>query len=296
MISVPAAVKLSESRILTSANLPPDNPKYIENKSPQLHARPVMQIVDSKNPPPYFTAGAVFAEDINLDKILYEKNADKKLAPASTTKIMTALVSVDHYKPGDVLVVPPQAMVGGSSMGLGVGESMTFRSLLYGMLLNSGNDAAYTLALNYPGGFDVFIQKMNEKASALGLKNTHFENPAGFDSPNHYSSASDLAKIAQTAVKNPQLAKIVSTKETSVESIDKMRSHPLKNLNKLLAEKGVLGVKTGFTEKAGENFVGLIERDGHKILTVVLSSTDRFGETQNLFDWIYSNFSWIQSS
>ncbi|MDO8638989.1 MAG: D-alanyl-D-alanine carboxypeptidase, partial [Candidatus Daviesbacteria bacterium] len=169
---------------------------------------------------------------------------------------------------------------------------LSFRSLLYGMLLNSGNDAAYTIAQNYSGGLDAFVVAMNNKAISLGLLNTHFTNPAGFDSLGHYSSAEDLAKIATIAIENPQLSRVVSTKETSVASIDKSTIHSLKNLNKLLDEPGVLGIKTGTTPLARENLVGLVERNGHKILTVVLGSNDRFGETNKLLDWTYSNFVW----
>lgn len=289
--AMPAVVSLAESKI-ASTNLPSQKDLLISKGIAGISKEPQVEIKDSGIAPPQFSAKAVLAMDVDLNKVLYSKNADMRLAPASTTKIMTAIVAQEYYKPADVLVVPEGAMVGGSTMGLQVGENMTFRSLLYGMMLNSGNDAAYTIAINFPGGFDGFINKMNLKAVELGLKNTHFENPNGFDSPNHYSSASDLAAIAKAAINDPYLSKIFSTKETSVISYDKSRSHILKNLNQLLSEKGVIGIKTGFTEKAGENFVGLVDRDGHKILTVVLDSNDRFGESKNLMDWVYTNFKW----
>lgn len=205
---------------------------------------------------------------------------------------MTALVAIEHFKPADILVVTEDSLVGGSTMGLKVGESLTFRSLLYGMMLNSGNDAAYTIAINYPGGFYAFIDQMNKKAGELGLRNTHFQNPAGFDNESHYSSTQDLLKVAKAAMQNSQFAKVVSTKETSVISWDKSNAHELKNLNKLLSIEGVLGIKTGFTEKSGENFVGLVERGGHKVMTVVLDSDDRFGESEALMDWVFQNYSW----
>lgn len=253
----------------------------------------VLKVVNTgKLSAPQFSAASVLAKDLETGEILYEKNIDSQLSPASTTKLMTALVALEHYKPDDVLTVSAEDLVGGSTMGLEGGEQLTFRSLLYGMLLNSGNDASFTLASNYPGGFDVFISKMNEKAKELNLTNTHFENPAGFDGPFHYSSTSDLAKLALNFAEDPELKRVVSTKETSVSSIDNSRVHYLKNLNKLLGENGVYGIKTGFTEKSGENLVGLVERDGHKILTVVLNSTDRFGETKALMDFVFGNFKW----
>ena len=167
--------------------------------------------------------------------------------------------------------------------------------MLYGMLLNSGNDAAYAIAENYPQGTGGFIAAMNQKVSNLQLKNTKFDNPAGFDSPNHFSSAEDLAVLTEEALKNNVLARIFATKETSIVSLDKKNKHQLVNLNKLLSNVwGVLGVKTGTTEEAKENLVTLVEREGHRVLIVLLGSNDRFGETTNLIEWTYANFEWPQ--
>lgn len=252
----------------------------------------VSKLIDQKYTPPVLEAASVLAIDFEAGDILYQKNAHHRLPPASTTKIMTALVANEFFKPDDVLTVFPKAVVGGSTMGLIAFEKISYRDLLYGMMLNSGNDASYTIALNYPGSMDNFMNKMNEKVSELGLVNTHFENPAGFDHPNHYSSAGDLAIIAKVAAQNPELSKIFSTKETVVSS--SLKAHKLKNLNKLLGEQGVLGIKTGFTEKSGENLVGLVEKDNHKVLTVILNSEDRFDETKKLIDWIYQNYKWVE--
>lgn len=170
---------------------------------------------------------------------------------------------------------------------------MSFRSLLYGMLLNSGNDASFAIAENFPGGVEEFVAAMNRKAQDLGLQDTNFDNPAGFDNPKHFSSASDLAEIAQEALKNAQLARIFATKDTEVVSWDKRYKHQLSNLNKLLSKvHGVLGVKTGYTKEAKENLVTLVEREGHRLLLVVLGSDDRFGETESLIEWAYGNFVW----
>jgi D-alanyl-D-alanine carboxypeptidase (penicillin-binding protein 5/6) len=177
-------------------------------------------------------------------------------------------------------------------MDLVAGEQMTFRSLLYGMMLNSGNDAAYTLANNYVGGLSNFIDQMNQRALQMGLKNTHFQNPAGFDNNQHYTSAADMAQIAKIFTQDALLAKIVATKSTSVLSFDKSHQHLLTNLNKLLGQDGVVGIKTGTTEASGENLVTLVERDGHRILIVVLNSRDRFSETKQIIDWIFANYTW----
>lgn len=244
-------------------------------------------------PAPNFSAASVIASEAGTDFILFAKDSHKRVPIASTTKIMTALVSLEYFKPNEILTVPANITnIMGSTMGLRAEERITFRGLLYGMLLNSGNDVAYTVAANYPGGTEAFVAAMNIKASELNLSDTHFSNPAGFDSPDHFSSAYDLVKIAGVALENYQFARVVATKDTIVASEDKSSIHQLKNLNKLLETPGVLGIKTGTTPLAKENLVGLVERDGHKILTVVLGSDDRFGETERLIDWVYANFSW----
>lgn len=244
-------------------------------------------------PLPYLSARAVLVKDLSTDTLLYQKDASQPLPIASTTKIMTALVASEYFQPNSVLTVKEGAGIPGASVGLFFGENLSFRSLLYGMLLPSGNDAAYAIAENYPGGVLGFVSAMNKKAAILGLKSTHFDNPAGFDSPNHYSSALDLAIITQEALKDSQLARIFSTKETEIVSLDKRFNHHLSNLNKLLSQiDGVLGIKTGYTEGAKENLVTLVDRERHQVLVVILGSDDRFGETTRLIDWIYRNFVW----
>ena len=289
LMTGPQTLDLVESKVSSENLMPFPKQENIlgEEKLPEK-----VELISANIPAPTLTAVAAIAYDPNLEKVLYEKNIHAKLAPASTTKIMTAIIASEHFNSGDLLTVPPGAIVGGSTMGLTPGERLTFRSLLYGMMLNSGNDAAFTIAYNYPGGLETFIAKMNERAKELGANDTHFDNPAGFDSYNHYSSAYDLLLIGKEAMKNARLGTVFSTKETSVTSIDKTHSHVLKNLNKLLNEEGVLGIKTGTTEMAGESLVGLIERNNQTILTVMLNSGDRFGETKNLLDWIFKNYTW----
>lgn len=290
LLAGPQTLDLVESKV-TSENLAP---VAVKNEDTVLSVtnQPKVEIISSNLPEPLITAVAAVAYDTNLDKILYQKNIHARLAPASTTKIMTAIIASEYFNSGDLLTVPAGALVGGSSMGLTAGEQLTFRSLLYGMMLNSGNDAAFTLADNYPGGLSAFVQKMNERATTLGAVDTHFDNPAGFDSPTHYSSAYDLLLIGKEAIKNARLGKVFSTKETSVTSVDKNHLHVLKNLNKLLNEDGVVGIKTGTTELAGESFVGLVEKNNQTVLTVMLNSQDRFGETKNLLNWIFKNYTW----
>lgn len=290
LLSTPKAIKLTESKVFSSQNQSQQLGQLLMDAP--VEKKVEAEIVDSNIPPPDFSAEAILVFDVISGKILYQKNIHERLSPASTTKIMTALVSQDVYKSADILTVTPQSLVGGSSMGLVDGERLTYRSLLYGMLLNSGNDAAYTIAVNYPGGFEQFVAAMNQKVAQLNLKDTNFTNPAGFDNKDHYSSAYDLSQIAKELISSPQLSKIVSTKETSIISLDKTHQHPLKNVNKLLSEDGVIGIKTGYTLESGENLVGLVERNNHEVITVILHSQDRFGESKKLMDWVFENFVW----
>lgn len=246
-------------------------------------------------PPPNLFARAILVKDLATETILYEKQANIPLPVASTTKIMTALVASEYFRPNSILTVNEGAAISGAKVGLFKGESLSFRSLLYGMLLSSGNDAAYTIAENYPGGVIGFISAMNQRVNELNLTNSHFTNPAGFDNPKHFSSARDLSIITQETLKNSQLTRIFATRQTSIVSLDKKYSHQLHNLNRLLAEvSGVLGVKTGYTPASKENLITLVDRGGHQVLTVVLGSDDRFGETTKLIEWTYSNFIWQQ--
>lgn len=241
---------------------------------------------------PILSAQSVMVVDLNSGVTLYEKDPNKALLPASTTKIVTALVAIDTYMPDQVLKVG-RVTVEGQKMGLVMGEEMKFIDLLNGLLIYSANDAAEVLANNHPGGRDLFIGLMNKKVKDLGLNNTHFSNPTGLDNGAQYSTTRDLAVVAKVAMQNPTFAQIVGTKEKTVKSIDNRFVHRLVNINKLLGEvPGVLGVKTGWTENARENLVTYIDRDGRKVMTVVLGSSDRFGETKELIEWVYSNYSW----
>lgn len=243
-------------------------------------------------PVPEVVARAVLVEDLSTGTVLYEDSAHEMLSPASTTKMMTALVGVEYFKDEDMLEVRDEAMVSGSSMGLKRGEVISFRSLLYGMLLNSGNDASYAIASNYPGGVEGFVGRMNQKVLELRLTNTHFSNPAGFDIEEQYSSAFDLGVIAKALEKEPRVAGVVATKQTTVVG-DSGAGHVLNNLNQLLGEEGVIGIKTGTTQKSGENLVALVDKGGKRVLIVILGSENRFKQARALIDWIYSNFTWV---
>jgi len=240
---------------------------------------------------PVLSAQSVLVVDIDSGITLYEKDPDKILLPASTTKIMTALVAMDYYKDGDILTIGGSS-VEGQKMGLVKGEKITSRDLLYGLLIYSANDAAEALAQNYPGGRGAFIFAMNNKAKDLSLENTYFLNPSGLEDVGHQSTARDLVRLASYAMRNRRFSEIVATKDHIAESIDG-RVHKLTNINELIGKvTGVIGVKTGWTENARENLVTYIVRGDKKVMISVLSSQDRFGETEELIEWIFENYNW----
>lgn len=241
---------------------------------------------------PILSAQAALVVDVSSGVSLYEKDTDKRLLPASTTKIVTALVALDSYSLGDILKVG-QIKVDGQKMGLRYSEEISVEDLLYGLLIYSANDAAEVLAQGYKGGRETFVDAMNQKVKDLHLENSLFSNPSGLDGNGHFTTARDLLTVSEYAMKNPEFAKIVSTKEKTIKSVDGKISHKLVNINELLGKvEGVLGVKTGWTENARENLVTYIERDNHKVMLVLLGSQDRFGETKELIDWIFNNYSW----
>lgn len=241
---------------------------------------------------PILSAQAALAVDLDSGVSLYEKNPESLLLPASTTKIVTALVALDYYSLDTPLTVG-KVTVDGQKMWLKPGEEIRVRDLLYGLLVYSANDAAEVLAANYPGGRDGFIIAMNAKAKSLSLTNTIFKNPTGLDGNEQVTTARDLIRVSSVAMKNPVFAEIVGTKEKTVESVDGKIRHKLTNINELLGiVAGVKGVKTGWTEFARENLVTYIERDGHKVMIALLGSQDRFGETKELIDWIFKNYMW----
>ncbi len=252
----------------------------------------VLPVISTNTSFPLLSAQSALAIDEETGVSLYEKNSKDPFLPASTTKIITALTAMDFY-PQDLILEVGKLRVEGQKMGLLEGEEIRVIDLLYGLLVFSANDAAEVLAANFPGGRDLFITSMNLKAQKLGLKDSYFTNPTGLDGNSQVTTAQDLAQASQIAMKNSVFSKIVGTKAITVKSVDGKFSHKLTNINRLIGEvEGVLGVKTGWTEDARENLVTYIEKDGRKIMIVVLGSQDRFGETRKLIDWIYLNYEW----
>lgn len=242
----------------------------------------------------FIGARSFYAIDLDSGSVLAAKNENQVFYPASTTKMMTALVAREHYTLEEVLIVPLDIEKHGNGMGLEPAESIVVRDVLYGLLIPSGNDAAFTLAQNYPGGESAFVAKMNQKAQQLHLDSTHFDNPAGFDSENQSSSARDLVILARELLKDGFLQEVVSQAEKTVTDTTGVKVHQMNSTNRLLGVvEGVKGVKTGTTLLAGEVLVTQVERDGHQIIIALLASKDRFSETSQIIDWVFSNYEWI---
>lgn len=226
-------------------------------------------------------------------RVLNDKNKDERLAMASTTKIMTALVTCKNVKDFDEVVAINDNAVGieGTSMYLKKGEKLTVKELLYGLMLPSGNDAAMALAYYVGGSEEKFVEMMNEQAKELNLQNTHFANPHGLDADGHYTSAYDLAIITAEALKNDTFKEIVSTKNIRVTGSKENEPRFLSNKNKLLKTlDGCTGVKTGFTDNAGRCFVCSCTRDGMTLISVVLNCGPMFEESAKLLNACFEKY------
>lgn len=253
----------------------------------------IYPVGDGAKVPPLSAMGVV-VQDLGSHATIFERQADKYMLPASTTKIMTALVAIDAWPDlNTVLTVKNEDRAIGQTIDLFRGEQLTVDSLLKGILIHSGNDAALALADNYPGGYSAFVTAMNAKARSLHLDNTTYKNPSGIEQYGHVTTPRDLAILAGVAMSNPIIAEIVNTKFAVIKDVTGEITHPLETTNELLGViDGLRGLKTGWTENAGECLVSYVERDGHPVIIVVLGSLDRFGETSKLVDWVYNHHAW----
>lgn len=255
---------------------------------------------------PVISAKGAIVLDVDSRVVLFSKNPDLRFSAASTTKIMTALTALEYFRLNDVLTAQDSSFEG-SVIGLYKGQKMTFENLLYGMLLPSGNDAALTIAQNYPGGEKAFVQKMNENAAKWHLYNTHYSDPAGLLDEGDYTTSFDLANLAAISQKNAKFKEVVSTKNKVISDVSG-NIYPVNNLNKLLGYDGVDGVKTGYTEDAGQvlvtsknelfsrEFISSAsgeKKENHKIIIVVMGSQDRFFDTQKLLSLVSGNISYL---
>lgn len=243
------------------------------------------------------SAASAIVFDQNTGEIIYEKDPHRKLAPASITKIATFAVALENLKPNDLIEISPNAASQISNkINMKPGEKLYLYDLLYGLMMISANDAAWAIAEAIPGGFDAFINKMNNLVSALSLKDTHFQNPAGLDDDNHYSSAYDIATITRyTLIEHPELVKYAGRKEEySIYPSEHNESHWWKHISSMLYRyPGLIAAKTGYTDIAKSTFVGIAERDGRRLVIVFLGSSDANNDVIKLFDYGFAHKSTI---
>jgi len=244
---------------------------------------------------PVINAGSAISIDEETGATLYEKNSHQSRQIASLTKLMTAVIILEENDLSDTVTVPKVANYqDGSQMFLRTDEKITVENLLYGLMINSANDSALTLAEYNAGTVEKFVEKMNKKAEELNLKETHFQNPIGLDDKNNYSSAYDMANLARYIYQKDFIRKVAIIKEMEVKSTDGQITHKLKSTNDLLdSYLKIKGLKTGTTDKAGQCLVAIADNDtNNEIITVVLGSPARFSESKVLIDWTFRAYTW----
>ena len=232
------------------------------------------------------SASAAILMDMDSGRVLYERNAGTRMLIASTTKIMTALVAIRDGSLGDTVKVSREAAyTEGSSMYLKEGEELTLETLLYGLLLCSGNDAAVAVAEHVGGSVEGFVERMNDTALELDMEDTSFANPNGLDDEAHYSTARDMALLARAAMENETLVRIASTRTVTIGG------RTMTNHNKLLScVDGCLGLKTGYTRAAGRTLVSCAERRGQRLIAVTLQDGNDWADHQSLFDYGFAAY------
>ena len=243
-------------------------------------------------PKPDLTAESAILMDFTTGKIVYEKNADLRRAPASTTKILTAIVALER---GDlkqnISATAAACKIGGSSIWLSQGEIHSMEDMLYGILLSSGNDASASVAENLAGSEKQFAEWMTEKAHTIGATSSSFKNSCGMPQPGHYTTARDLAVITRYALNNPTFSSMVKTKKKTIAWPGREYDRAMINHNKLLWRYQYAdGVKTGYTREAGKCLVASATRNGHRLIAVVLNSKQTYDDTQKMFEFGFENY------
>lgn len=228
--------------------------------------------------------------DVETNTIVIGKNIDKKVFPASITKLVTAMTALNIYPLDEKITVKQYGV--GKTMGLVEADELTVADLVKGILVHSANDAAYNLAISHTGGEAGFVEEMNNLLVKNQINNSHLTNYDGIHNENHYSTAYDLAQIGRMAIKNPTIKKVAKLTNLTVVGSNKI-NYNLKTTNELLGKVvEIEGLKTGWTPEAGGCFLGLINWQGHKLISVVINSPDRFKETTKIVDWLKENVYW----
>ena len=269
-----------------------DEEEIGENELQEL----VVEISAEPTEEPKINAKAAIIYDRTTKEIIWGKNENEKRAMASTTKIMTAIVVLENSNLEEEVTISKKAAgTGGSRLKINIGDKITIKDLLYGLMLRSGNDAAVALAETIGGSIEGFSDLMNKKAEELGLKNTHFVTPHGLDDENHYTTAYELALLTDYALQNETFCKIVKTKIATISINGNSRN--IYNTNELLGVlNGVDGIKTGFTNNAGRCLVTSCTRDGNQIITVVLgcdTKKQRTSDSTKLIEYAFKNYTRI---
>jgi len=274
-------------------------PSIVKTASANLSDIEESKYIPLKNPEfisPIIQASSALVMDIKTGMILFEKNSHDRRQIASLTKLMTATIIMEENNLDDTVTVSANASKAtGSTMYLATGEKISVRNLIYGMIINSSNDAAIALAEFNAGDITKFVEKMNKKASTLGLLNTHFSNPVGLDNKENYASSYDLAKLSQYIYQKKFIKEAAEIEKLTVYSVDTKYKHKLESTNELLDTDFIKfkGLKTGTTDQAGLCIITVAENaDGNEILTVLLHSPDRFKETKILADWTFRAYNW----
>ncbi len=239
---------------------------------------------------PGVSAASAILIEADTGRVLYGKNAHARRSMASTTKIMTAMLLMESEELERVIEITQEMVqVEGSSMGLMAGDQVTLETLAYGILLESGNDAANAAAIALGGSVEGFVEMMNQRAAALGLKDTHFVTPSGLDAEEHYTTAYDLALLGAAAMRIPQFAEIASKSSAKVAFVNPPVTRTLYNHNRLLKElEGCDGVKTGFTKKSGRCLVSSCQRNGVRLIAVTLNAPDDWDDHKALMEYGFS--------
>ena len=246
---------------------------------------------------PEVAAKSAFLMDITTGTVLYEHNAHEKLPPASVTKVMTMLLIMEAIDDGrlkwdDTVTASENAAAkGGSQIYLKEGETMSVADMVKSIAVSSANDCACAMAEHLWGSEESFVEKMNQKAEALGLSDTHFTNPHGLDHEEHYTSAADLARLAAYCIHNELFRTIVSTRRMTIPLNDQEGARLLLNHNRLLRSyDGTIGLKTGFTKRSGRCLVSAAERDGVTMIAVTLNAPDDWNDHRNMLDYGFSQY------
>ncbi|HEX7017355.1 MAG TPA: D-alanyl-D-alanine carboxypeptidase [Patescibacteria group bacterium] len=250
-------------------------------------------IRQTKAEEPLISAPAAIVIDLPSASILYDKHAHDYRHPASTAKLMTALVARRSFSGDHTFTVKSEAYTNGTTVGFTPGMVISLEDTLKGLLIQSGNDAAFLLANNFSGGYSAFVQEMNQTAQALHLGQTSYTNPSGLDEPNQVTTPFDLSVLTREVLKDEFLAATVATPSATIRDLSSGQRFQVYTTNRLLTPTSPYrGVKTGTTELAGEVLVSRYQAEERDLLLIVMGSQDRYQDTQALTEWVLSQYRW----